>query len=63
MSTINSNMNVSDILRIFKKIEDEYGDIPVIGECEDCTSSDMSIFILTDEKSKQCWVQVSTPEE
>lgn len=56
-----SNMKVSDIIHIMEKIQKTQGDIEVVGECEDCTTTDMNIYILTNSEENKCWIQVSSP--
>ncbi len=57
-------MKTSDIIRIMKVVQKKFGNIDVVGECADCTTNDMDIYILTMEKgATKCYIQVSTPGE
>jgi hypothetical protein len=42
-----STMTVSEFIRILEGVKREFGDLPVRGECENCTTSDMYVWVLT----------------
>ena len=42
-----STMKVSDLINILEAVKQEHGDLPVWGECENCTSEDMYVWVLT----------------
>lgn len=42
-----STMKVSELINILESVKRKYGDLPVWGECNDCTTSDMNVWVLT----------------
>jgi hypothetical protein len=42
-----STMTVSEFIHILEGVKKKFGDLPVLGECEDCTASDMYVWVIT----------------
>jgi hypothetical protein len=42
-----STMKVSEFIHILEGVKKEFGDLPVWGECDECASSDMYVWVLT----------------
>jgi hypothetical protein len=40
-------MKVSDLINILEAVKSRHGDLPVWGECDECASSDMLVWVLT----------------
>jgi len=45
--TMYSPMKVSDLINILEAVKYRHGDLPIWGECDECTSSDMYVWVLT----------------
>jgi hypothetical protein len=56
-------MKISDLINILKKIQEKQGDLQIVGECADCATSNMQVWVITDsDNNETCWIQVNTPE-
>jgi len=42
-----STMNISEFISILENVKKRYGNLPVWGECEDCGTIDMDVWVLT----------------
>lgn len=47
IGNMSSIMSISEFIHILEGVKKDFGDLPVWGECENCTSSDMYVFVLT----------------
>lgn len=45
--TMSSTMKVSELIYILEEVKHEHGDLPVRGECFECQTSDLSVWVLT----------------
>jgi hypothetical protein len=55
-------MKVSQMINIMQKILETQGDLTIIGECADCTTDNMDVWVMTDnDNNETCWIQVATP--
>lgn len=59
MST-SSTMKISDLQHILEKVKERYGDVEIRGECADCASLDMEIFVLSSDFDKTVVIQVGS---
>lgn len=54
-------MKVSDVIHIMQAILKKDGDVDVLGECEECTSANLKVYILSGDKDEgKCWILVSS---
>ncbi len=47
IGVMKSTMTISEFIRILEGAKKNFGDLPVLGECEDCTRGDMYVWVLT----------------
>jgi hypothetical protein len=43
----NSTMNLSEFIQILDGVKNKYGDLPVLGECDECQRTSLSVWVLT----------------
>lgn len=56
-------MNISQLINILESVKKEYGDLPVWGECDNCTTEDMQVWVVTSAtKMDALTIQVSGNE-
>lgn len=53
-------MKISELRHILKQVEKRHGDVEIRGECSDCTSSDMEIFVLSSDHDNSVVIQVGS---
>lgn len=44
-------MRISELVSILLAAKEYQGDAEVIGECDDCQTTDLDVFVLTDTKN------------
>lgn len=47
IGNITSTMKVSEFIHILEGVKRNFGDLPVWGECDECNTSDMYVWVLT----------------
>ena len=44
---MSSTMTVSEFIHILEGVKRKHGDLPVWGECDECATTDMYVWVLT----------------
>jgi hypothetical protein len=47
VGSASSTMKVSELIKILESVKRMYGDLPVWGECGECQTADLYVWVLT----------------
>jgi hypothetical protein len=54
-------MKLSEFISILERVKKEHGDLPVVGECEECQRTDLTVWTLTGaSEMEKVIIQVSS---